>query len=102
MKLNDLLDQFEIASGIEDFKSANSIVTDIDKKQQEAEREAEEAKKRENMNPVKEIAHFTQSLKRTEKLEKGLDSASQCILKILPSDCPKFLGYDFSAWPELI
>jgi sigma-B regulation protein RsbU (phosphoserine phosphatase) len=42
----------------------------------------------------KEIKHFNQSRKRTEHLEKGLDSASECIRKILPQHAPTLPNYE--------
>lgn len=44
----------------------------------------------------RKITHLTQSLKRTEVLEKGLDSASECVRRFLPSEAPVQEGYSFS------
>lgn len=45
---------------------------------------------------AREIAHFDHSLKRTERLEKDLESAAHCVQKILPSREPVLSGYKFA------
>ena len=44
----------------------------------------------------KKIQHLSQSLSRTKKLEKGLDSAAEYIARFLPQQPPKLAGYEFS------
>jgi len=44
----------------------------------------------------KAIAFFDQSLKRTELLERGLNSAARCVRKILPLEEPSIPGYRFA------
>ena len=54
---------------------------------------------RANADPIgtsKRIYQLNTSLKRTESLEKGLDSAEKCVMKFLPSQPPEAPGYDFS------
>ena len=44
----------------------------------------------------KKIVHLNQSLKRTVSLEKGLDSAEKCVMRLLPQSPPKVEGYSFA------
>jgi len=44
----------------------------------------------------KDIAFFDRSLKRTEILERGLDSAARCVQKMLPRRPPVIPGYAFA------
>lgn len=44
----------------------------------------------------KEITFFDRSLKRTEILEKGLDSAARCVQNLLPTQPPRIPGYRFA------
>ena len=93
LKLNGLLEDFQIASGIQDLHSA-SIVSMLETT--EDENLLVDSAELDEIPVSKEIAHFNQSLKRTEHLEKGLDSASKCIRKILPSQAREYPDYDFS------
>lgn len=94
LKLNDLLDSFRIASGLDDVSATTSILDGLEGN--ESVDLAEEPVGADDLPVSKQIAQFNQSLKRTEKLEKGLDSASRCIRKILPSRCPQHEDYDFA------
>jgi len=57
-------------------------------KPEDAERKKAEAAR-------KEIVFFDRSLKRTEILERGLDSAARCVQKLLPKKPPLIPGYTF-------
>ena len=82
LKLNELLGHFQIVQSGKAPLSAH------------VERPATSTGKRTPVNtprsptaaPVrKKIEHLTKSLRRTEVLEKGLDSASKCVRRFLPS-----------------
>ncbi len=95
LRLNDLLGSVRIASGLGEVGEASkSIVSKLGEK--ESGDLLEDTKELESIPVSTEIARFNRSLKRTEKLEKGLDSASKCIRKILPSSAPDVPDYDFS------
>lgn len=95
LTLNDLLDEFQVARGKEVIsRTRRSIVEELE--QRETGDILEETNQLEDIPVSTEIVQFNQSLKRTEHLEKGLDSASDCIRKILPSRPPRVPGYDFA------
>lgn len=93
LKLNELLEHFQIVQSGKPALSAH------------AERPTTSTGKH---MPVKtpqsstaaparrKIEHLTKSLRRTEILEKGLDSASKCVRRFLPSKPPEVQGFDFA------
>ncbi len=94
-----LIDLLKLAGQLEHFQ----ITKDSDSRPQaptQTKKKAAPQKKRRaatTKRPTKQkIAHLTQSLKRTEDLERGLDSASECVRRFLPKKSPICEGYTFS------
>ncbi|MBI4584261.1 MAG: SpoIIE family protein phosphatase [Planctomycetes bacterium] len=95
LKLSNLTGQFQITNGLRDFDAIPASSPAPPQEVPVVKPVAEQGIK--GFEPVqKEITQLTQTLKRTEKLEKGLDSACKCVRKILPAQPPKVSGYEFA------
>lgn len=93
----ELLDALKLLGVDEEYSIAGSLAASATERQLPAKLTKEVPNSAPSqLRAHKRIFQLNQSLKRTVKLEKGLDSAAKCIQKLLPQKPPVARGYEFA------